>query len=1561
MSGLAKTSAEMKSTTTKKLDYDTVVRFIPTEADKSRLKHSRNIAEHLKFLFENHYCRGLRPEIISVHGNQHAARVTAYIPILHHLWQSLDPTLTDLTTDDLFFTQLAAAFHDIARKNDGVDLWDDESAISFFHYLVDLLELDPKTACKYAEICANKDTHADGYHKIIVPADYKHGDRVSVETIPFSEEHKRTHPHKLLHDADCWDIMRCEPSFDLTYLEFIQEFKQKLSPDIMSSLRQAFEQVIKLSGDMSYDMIDKKAAKKRFKQNLKDPRFYEEFVGTYIPSVPLLYDLMKGPLAKEALSDFDELDPLMSGFKTGKYLIRAFADASSIPGKNRESEELSYIQDGKINRMRNASTLFPGSAALYPIFFILEETSVTKAYHQDHGSDMGDRGQYIAENVSNSGKLQHDHLEAKGLFSEQKIDTLRKKTAETIGAHYIFQGSVCIKNSELTIDYSAENIKAIGYRAMNSSALATSSKSEQQLILLAKLHAIHTKHLFERQHPELPKLEIYEVDQLAYRSKKAVEELSTDQLKADLMSAALHLYHNDKKAYHDINNLKKALGLEHPWSEFFKDGLISDLTSYFNTEVEPFISFDITRKFEEERDKRIKILTERNYDYGINYMNIALLSMAEVSKLKTEEKRKIEKILVVYFENEATFDLPEILKAHPITSAQFLKDVSYKALHGGLILPSTRLHALWKLAQKLSITEKIKEAVREKINGGIDKIRYEDEKEAYTALNHLLGAARLCQLTRQETPKHILTQLHSVMTDWVVSIFTSTFSELKSLTKSILLLTKEHPEFTDLVSALIKDLLSTESDKVGRTQKAYFLKVAAELAIDVSDITLGNLQSDCLFDDKKHYVSNICQYTDKITTPYRPLALSIIESAITDELTLKKNHIHHQLITLKIITSSLSSDERKSCFQKPSVRATFKRVLSAAFREFIDNTNNYSFKYLYQFLVVNMPDFDLEMASYVAKNLESIRRKYISHSHFEKHQPDLAFTARLDGMIHNLIQSNEIYYRDQYELDMTPALPKGESHDRLLELFEVKHGESTGTDDEMATLAEIVIKLSKSEQSSVDNDTAREMLRDMVCEYFDEVQSDPVKSEAFLSSFSIENMLTPELKTTQPKITLDLIIEKARHKVADPAGNELAKGIVMFYLAVQLFTPTEIIDNEFFANIGDTFKIQFNQIFKIKDHDEKLKKSHRLLFSGIILTEAMTNQRLTACALNMGNISGSLSFCDGMVETAHICDTQFEIEQPVHKIFLDLFAGTHLSYSWEYYMAIHAVKAKQPFKQFEERLWRFLESTSPDKKAFVTDAKHPDMTCIFKMISTLRNTEYATLLPRWYRMGLSQVFKLKKKHTQSSIKTIEMVLDSLSESNNIKAFVTGKTEQIDWDNIKEKHPKTIAIIEHEQSEQHIIQIAQIIKLLAEHIHSGNSKDLTARIIKICQRLLPHMESKTAKSLLITALKTIAIRTPSFARAANAVLATYSVAKTEHDPLTAFYRGLFSEIHYQPTDPISVNELPISESEIAAKTALAFKDGHISLCRFDKLKKHAKRIGEVELFEQLTHQQCLLAR
>lgn len=171
------------------------------------------------------------------HGAMHASRVAAYTQYFHALQKKYDPSIdanlnqlaTSMNTTPetlLKLTQYAALFHDSARQDDGVDLWDAQSAENGRRYLAGA-GVPNYMAEAFAAAAEHKDDFVN-FRTAVDSINQKYHLNINVQQMNYL----RT----LIADSDCLDIIRVRSNFDLKYLNVYKKFKA--NPD-------AYQDIIK--------------------------------------------------------------------------------------------------------------------------------------------------------------------------------------------------------------------------------------------------------------------------------------------------------------------------------------------------------------------------------------------------------------------------------------------------------------------------------------------------------------------------------------------------------------------------------------------------------------------------------------------------------------------------------------------------------------------------------------------------------------------------------------------------------------------------------------------------------------------------------------------------------------------------------------------------------------------------------------------------------------------------------------------------------------------------------------------------------------------------------------------------------------------------------------------------------------------------------------------------------------------------------------------------------------------------------------------------------------------
>ena len=194
------------------------------DSSKHSIQFEDGLDEHVKWAYNNIYnttypgdheeWHGIRRYF---HGIEHVTRAALYIPVFINLYRKHgDPDALNLTDEDVKLLQLAALFHDSGREAEGIDKWDNESAMLLYSYLTLLLGVDATKAKLISEAIANKDISPDGYFKII---NYNNG-KIEWRWKAIASDHPKNIYQKIIHDADCLEIIRARDAYDASYLDF---------------------------------------------------------------------------------------------------------------------------------------------------------------------------------------------------------------------------------------------------------------------------------------------------------------------------------------------------------------------------------------------------------------------------------------------------------------------------------------------------------------------------------------------------------------------------------------------------------------------------------------------------------------------------------------------------------------------------------------------------------------------------------------------------------------------------------------------------------------------------------------------------------------------------------------------------------------------------------------------------------------------------------------------------------------------------------------------------------------------------------------------------------------------------------------------------------------------------------------------------------------------------------------------------------------------------------------------------------------------------------------------
>lgn len=243
-----------------------------------------------KVPYPSQYERGELPR--PVHGALHATRAAIYLSAFVNLRRRYnDPEALALKDEDVKLLQIAMLFHDSARLHDGEDEWDKESAYLLYAYLVKSLGVPEDKALAIAEAVAHKDqkdekqsSHEEKIESPLnIDSDNDNEELIAkkkdVEDKDNSSSNKQSPKNiyqKLIHDADCLDIIRARYSFDANYLDFYQDIAKhnKYAFNDMAKLILEARSLIEIQGDA----CDKYRQNKAVKRTYEAPDVYNKII-----------------------------------------------------------------------------------------------------------------------------------------------------------------------------------------------------------------------------------------------------------------------------------------------------------------------------------------------------------------------------------------------------------------------------------------------------------------------------------------------------------------------------------------------------------------------------------------------------------------------------------------------------------------------------------------------------------------------------------------------------------------------------------------------------------------------------------------------------------------------------------------------------------------------------------------------------------------------------------------------------------------------------------------------------------------------------------------------------------------------------------------------------------------------------------------------------------------------------------------------------------------------------------------------------------------------------------
>lgn len=334
----------------------------PFDPQKQTIQLSDDISVHSKLLFKKIYSK---PHVLDedeaseinrdLHGLQHVNRVAYYIPVFINLYRRYgDAEAEALASEDVKLIQIAALFHDAGReKGDGIDYWDQDSALLAFYYYTKVLQLPDAKAKLLAEAIANKDMEEGKYYQL---DNNEHG-----ELFWKLNEHRTKNIYqKVLHDSDSIDILRARStnSYNAEYLDFYQDIAKEntRAKAEMTELIYETRSLIENQGD---GFLRQKNNVKKYYEHAKgyqrtvaqitastsSQQNYHILKTLYVPDIDTLplkqlqyMQLIKKPPAYDPERVLDEVN-MHAAMEKGIVFARGIADPSATVNKQNKSIE----------------------------------------------------------------------------------------------------------------------------------------------------------------------------------------------------------------------------------------------------------------------------------------------------------------------------------------------------------------------------------------------------------------------------------------------------------------------------------------------------------------------------------------------------------------------------------------------------------------------------------------------------------------------------------------------------------------------------------------------------------------------------------------------------------------------------------------------------------------------------------------------------------------------------------------------------------------------------------------------------------------------------------------------------------------------------------------------------------------------------------------------------------------------------------------------------------------------------------------------------------------------
>lgn len=436
--------------------------FIPTgiTLDNDMALHAKHAYQ---FIYSIHYPNTPFPYDHGIarvrHGIQHVSRAAVYAVAFANLYRRYGSieALT-LTDEGMKLIQISVLFHDAGREAEGKDLWDNDSGLLLYYYLTQVLNVAHEKAKLCAEAIANKDINKTGYIELI---EKENGELEWLTTI---NKPKKNIYQKLIHDADCLDIIRARDHFDANHLDFYQEIASKDNPiafDEMASIIIEARGLIQKQGDIKAMLrldIKKHYEHENAYTAICDDLNQNDFLGKILPALYangrlLAVEALQDNLLKQHSSNPEQNETeenMRVAMQQGKLFARGIATPSAFGDKHTQ-ETLAQLELRKAKRRphvptqkkalgkhgnngRSVSMLGWGASVYYSAGYLL------------HGLKLEDVGNVSFENASTGrGKKEYFHntetnpekkqMELTHLLRKQKMGGSSQRNGDRLTTH----------------------------------------------------------------------------------------------------------------------------------------------------------------------------------------------------------------------------------------------------------------------------------------------------------------------------------------------------------------------------------------------------------------------------------------------------------------------------------------------------------------------------------------------------------------------------------------------------------------------------------------------------------------------------------------------------------------------------------------------------------------------------------------------------------------------------------------------------------------------------------------------------------------------------------------------------------------------------------------------------------------------------------------------------------------------------------------------------------------------------------------------------------------------